>query len=69
MNQEMERALREALARKNPRPGFADRVMARLPEVQSPGGSGSGNGNHSLLLDIVVLFETVGVVLTGKGAR
>jgi sugar transferase (PEP-CTERM system associated) len=25
--------------------------------------------NHSLLLDIVVLFETVGVVLTGKGAR
>lgn len=44
MNQEIERALREALARKNPRPGFADRVMARLPEVQSPGGSGSGNG-------------------------
>jgi sugar transferase (PEP-CTERM system associated) len=25
--------------------------------------------NHSLLLDIVVLFETVGVVLTGKGAH
>jgi sugar transferase (PEP-CTERM system associated) len=25
--------------------------------------------NHSLLLDLVVLFETVGVVLTGKGAR
>jgi sugar transferase (PEP-CTERM system associated) len=25
--------------------------------------------NHSLLLDIVILFETVGVVLTGKGAR
>jgi sugar transferase (PEP-CTERM system associated) len=25
--------------------------------------------NHSLFLDIVVLFETVGVVLTGKGAR
>jgi len=25
--------------------------------------------NHSLFLDIVVLFETVGVVLSGKGAR
>jgi len=25
--------------------------------------------NHSLFLDIVVLIETVGVVLTGKGAR
>lgn len=25
--------------------------------------------NHSLLLDIVILFETVGVVLTGKGAH
>ena len=25
--------------------------------------------NHSLLLDLIVLFETVGVVLTGKGAR
>jgi sugar transferase (PEP-CTERM system associated) len=25
--------------------------------------------NHSLLLDFVILFETVGVVLTGKGAR
>jgi sugar transferase (PEP-CTERM system associated) len=25
--------------------------------------------NHTLFLDIVVLFETVGVVLTGKGAR
>lgn len=25
--------------------------------------------NHSLLLDIVVLFETIGVVLTGKGAH
>ena len=25
--------------------------------------------NHSLLLDILVLFETVGVVLSGKGAR
>ncbi|MEK8024382.1 MAG: hypothetical protein RLY78_3296 [Pseudomonadota bacterium] len=25
--------------------------------------------NHSLFLDFVVLFETVGVVLTGKGAR
>jgi len=25
--------------------------------------------NHSLLLDLVVLFETVGVVLTGKGAH
>ena len=25
--------------------------------------------NHSLFLDVVVLFETVGVVLTGKGAR
>lgn len=25
--------------------------------------------NHSLVLDLVVLFETVGVVLTGKGAR
>jgi sugar transferase (PEP-CTERM system associated) len=25
--------------------------------------------NHSLFLDIVVLFETVGVVLTGKGAH
>lgn len=41
MNQEMERALREALARKNPRPGFADRVMARLPEAESSGGSGN----------------------------
>lgn len=25
--------------------------------------------NHSLMLDIVVLFETIGVVLTGKGAH
>lgn len=25
--------------------------------------------NHTLFLDVVVLFETVGVVLTGKGAR
>ncbi len=25
--------------------------------------------NHTLFLDIVVLFETVGVVLTGKGAQ
>jgi lipopolysaccharide/colanic/teichoic acid biosynthesis glycosyltransferase len=25
--------------------------------------------NHSLFLDLVVLFETVGVVLTGKGAH
>ena len=25
--------------------------------------------NHSLFLDILVLFETVGVVLTGKGAQ
>ena len=25
--------------------------------------------NHNLLLDLLVLFETVGVVLTGKGAR
>ena len=25
--------------------------------------------NHSLFLDLVVLFETVGVVLTGKGAQ
>ncbi|MBI3368834.1 MAG: TIGR03013 family PEP-CTERM/XrtA system glycosyltransferase, partial [Burkholderiales bacterium] len=25
--------------------------------------------NHSLFLDFVVLFETIGVVLTGKGAR
>jgi lipopolysaccharide/colanic/teichoic acid biosynthesis glycosyltransferase len=25
--------------------------------------------NHSLFLDVVILFETVGVVLTGKGAR
>jgi sugar transferase (PEP-CTERM system associated) len=25
--------------------------------------------NHSLFLDVLVLFETVGVVLTGKGAR
>ena len=25
--------------------------------------------NHSLFLDMVVLFETVGVVLTGKGAH
>jgi lipopolysaccharide/colanic/teichoic acid biosynthesis glycosyltransferase len=25
--------------------------------------------NHSLFLDIIVLFETVSVVLTGKGAR
>ena len=25
--------------------------------------------NHSLFLDLVVLFETVGVVITGKGAH
>ncbi len=25
--------------------------------------------NHSLLLDVVVLFQTIGVVLSGKGAR
>jgi len=25
--------------------------------------------NHSLFLDLLVLFETVGVVLTGKGAQ
>jgi lipopolysaccharide/colanic/teichoic acid biosynthesis glycosyltransferase len=25
--------------------------------------------NHSLFLDIVILFQTVGVVLTGKGAQ
>ena len=25
--------------------------------------------NHSLFLDLVVLFETIGVVLTGKGAQ
>jgi len=25
--------------------------------------------NHSLFLDIVILFETVGVVLMGKGAQ
>ena len=25
--------------------------------------------NHSLFLDFVILFETVGVVLTGKGAQ
>jgi lipopolysaccharide/colanic/teichoic acid biosynthesis glycosyltransferase len=25
--------------------------------------------NHSLFLDLVVIFETVGVVLTGKGAQ
>jgi lipopolysaccharide/colanic/teichoic acid biosynthesis glycosyltransferase len=25
--------------------------------------------NHSLFLDIVVMFETIGVVLTGKGAQ
>jgi exopolysaccharide biosynthesis polyprenyl glycosylphosphotransferase len=25
--------------------------------------------NHSLFLDVVVLFETIGVVLSGKGAR
>ena len=25
--------------------------------------------NHSLFLDIVILFETIGVVLSGKGAR
>jgi lipopolysaccharide/colanic/teichoic acid biosynthesis glycosyltransferase len=25
--------------------------------------------NHSLFLDMVILFETVGVVLTGKGAQ
>jgi lipopolysaccharide/colanic/teichoic acid biosynthesis glycosyltransferase len=25
--------------------------------------------NHNLMLDLLVLFETVGVVLTGKGAR
>jgi lipopolysaccharide/colanic/teichoic acid biosynthesis glycosyltransferase len=25
--------------------------------------------NHTLFLDLVILFETVGVVLTAKGAR
>jgi lipopolysaccharide/colanic/teichoic acid biosynthesis glycosyltransferase len=25
--------------------------------------------NHSLFLDVVILFQTVGVVLTGKGAQ
>jgi lipopolysaccharide/colanic/teichoic acid biosynthesis glycosyltransferase len=25
--------------------------------------------NHSLFLDLVILFETIGVVLTGKGAQ
>jgi lipopolysaccharide/colanic/teichoic acid biosynthesis glycosyltransferase len=25
--------------------------------------------NHSLFLDLVIIFETVGVVLTGKGAQ
>jgi len=25
--------------------------------------------NHTLFVDIVILFQTVGVVLTGKGAR
>jgi lipopolysaccharide/colanic/teichoic acid biosynthesis glycosyltransferase len=25
--------------------------------------------NHTLFLDILILFQTVGVVLTGKGAR
>ncbi|EKD97632.1 MAG: hypothetical protein ACD_23C00818G0001, partial [uncultured bacterium] len=25
--------------------------------------------NHSWFLDLVILFETVGVVLTGKGAQ
>ena len=25
--------------------------------------------NHTLFLDIVILFETIGVVLTGKGAQ
>ena len=25
--------------------------------------------NHSLLLDIVILFDTISVVITGEGAR
>jgi len=25
--------------------------------------------NHSLFLDVLILFQTVGVVLTGKGAQ
>lgn len=39
MNQEVEKALQSALARKNPPDGFADRVMARLPEAQSSSSS------------------------------
>ena len=39
MNQEIEKALQSALARKNPPDGFADRVMARLPEAQSSSSS------------------------------
>lgn len=45
MNQDNEKALqevlRQTLQRKNPPPGFVDRVMARLPEVQSSGGNGA----------------------------
>jgi hypothetical protein len=39
MNQDIEKALKEALIRKEPRPGFADRVMARIPEAGAAGGS------------------------------
>lgn len=41
MNQELERALHEALAHKNPPAGFADRVMARLPESAPLASAGS----------------------------
>jgi len=35
MNQDMEKALQEALRRQSPPPGFANRVMARLPQAES----------------------------------
>ena len=38
MNQEFEKALKEALSRKEPPAGFVDRVMARIPETPASGG-------------------------------
>ena len=38
MNQDIEKALQEALKRKNPPPGFADRVMARIPVAEPSAG-------------------------------
>ena len=40
-------------------------VMGTLAEMLG----GSAPAPHSLFLDLVVIFETVGVVLMGKGAH